>query len=103
MNLKVSNIFERKNLFDSNAYSNLSPKYKAAVRDIFEDFEYRDESIRLGSVVKDFEEAVKKAAKAFDCDEYAIWEYLDEELDENLSLFNIKGRLDKVIEKRIGN
>lgn len=99
MNLKVSNLFERKNLFDSNAYSNLSPKLKAAVRDLFEEVEHQPN----GSIVDRFEEAVKKAAKAFDCDEYAIWEYLDEELEENLSLYNIKGRLDKHIEKRIGN
>jgi hypothetical protein len=79
MKHKVSNIIS-KNDFNSKAYNDLSPLMKEAVNDVFKIVKNE------GNIIVNFENAVNKIAEFHKVDEKRLYDYFDNEVNEQLGL-----------------
>ena len=77
--LKLSNIVERDLYIDSDSFKSLSPKMKDAVKEIFESI--KDST---GDIIKTFEGAVDKAAEHYNINTKHLYDYFDNEIEEQL-------------------
>ena len=77
--LKLSNIVERELYIDSDSFKSLSPKVRAAVKDIYERIQKE-----TGDIIKVFEGTVDKAAEFHNINTNILYDYFDKELEEQL-------------------
>jgi len=76
--MKLSQLVQSNQTFNSNAYKNLSPVMKEAVTDVMKLIENQ------GNLIFNFENAVKKVCEFHNVDKDDIEEYFDNELIEQL-------------------
>jgi len=76
--MKLSQLVQSNQTFNSNAYKNLSPVMKEAVTDIMKLIENQ------GNLIFNFENAIKKVCEFHNVDKDDIEEYFDNELIEQL-------------------
>ena len=77
--LKLSNIVERDLYIDSDSFKSLSPLMKDAVKEIFENIKDSTDDI-----IKTFEGAVDKAAEHYNIKTKHLYDYFDNEIEEQL-------------------
>jgi len=76
--MKLSQLVQSNQTFNSNAYKNLSPVMKEAVTDVMKLIENQ------GNLIFNFENAIKKVCEFHNVDKDDIEEYFDNELIEQL-------------------
>ena len=76
--MKLSQLAQSNQTFNSNAYKNLSPVMKEAVTDVMKLIENQ------GNLIFNFENAIKKVCEFHNVDKDDIEEYFDNELIEQL-------------------
>jgi len=76
--MKLSQLVQNNQTFNSNAYKNLSPVMKEAVTDIMKLIENQ------GNLIFNFENAIKKVCEFHNVDKDDIEEYFDREIIEQL-------------------
>ena len=76
--MKLSQLVQSNQTFNSNAYKNLSPVMKEAVTDIMKLIENQ------GNLIFNFENAIKKVCEFHNVDKDDIEEYFDNEIIEQL-------------------
>ena len=76
--MKLSQLVQNNQTFNSNAYKNLSPVMKEAVTDIMKLIENQ------GNLIFNFENAIKKVCEFHNVDKDDIEEYFDNEIIEQL-------------------
>ena len=76
--MKLSQLVQNNQTFNSNAYKNLSPVMKEAVTDVMKLIENQ------GNLIFNFENAIKKVCEFHNVDKDDIEEYFDNELIEQL-------------------
>ena len=77
--MQVSRIIKENLFIDSKTYSDLSPSMKDAVKDVFKFVEEGK-----GSIVENFEEAIKTVASLHNLSVKQIEDYFDKEVIEKL-------------------
>ena len=76
--MKLSQLVQSNQTFNSNAYKKLSPVMKEAVTDVMKLIENQ------GNLIFNFENAIKKVCEFHNVDKDDIEEYFDNELIEQL-------------------
>lgn len=76
--MKLSQLVQSNQTFNSNAYKNLSPVMKEAVNDVMKLIKNE------GNLIFNFENAVKKICEFHNVDKDDIEEYFDREIVEQL-------------------
>jgi hypothetical protein len=76
--MKLSQLVQSNQTFNSNAYKNLSPVMKEAVTDVMKLIENQ------GNLIFNFENAIKKVCEFHNVDKDDIEKYFDNELIEQL-------------------
>ena len=77
--LFTSKIVEDSKYLDSKSYGDLSPKLKLAVQDTFKLIERTS-----GDIITKFESSVDKVAEARKINKEELYQYLDNEINEQL-------------------
>ena len=76
--MKLSQLVQSNQTFNSNAYKNLSPIMKEAVNDVFKLIKNE------GNLIFNFDNAIKKVAEFHNVNERDIEDYFDNEVNEQL-------------------
>ena len=79
--LFTSKIFEDTKYLDSKSYGDLSPKLKLAVQDTFKLIERTS-----GDIISKFESSVDKVAEARKINKEELYQYFDNEVNEQLGV-----------------
>ena len=77
--MKLSQLVQSNQTFNSNAYKNLSPVMKEAVNDVFKLIEKNQEDI-----LNKFEKSVNKVCEFHNVNKEEIEKYFDNEINEQL-------------------
>jgi len=77
--MKLSQLVQSNQTFNSNAYKNLSPVMKEAVKDIFNLIEKNQEDI-----LNKFDKSVNKVCEFHNVNKEEIEKYFDNEINEQL-------------------
>jgi len=77
--MKLSQLVQNNQTFNSNAYKNLSPVMKEAVNDVFKLIEKNQEDI-----LNKFEKSVNKVCEFHNVNKEEIEKYFDNEINEQL-------------------
>ena len=76
--MKLSQLVQSNQTFNSNAYKNLSPVMKEAVNDVFKLIKNE------GNLIFNFDNAIKKVAEFHNVNTRDIEDYFDKEVNEQL-------------------
>ena len=76
--MKLSQLVQSNQTFNSNAYKNLSPVMKEAVNDVFKLVKNE------GNLIFNFDNAIKKVAEFHNVNKNDIEDYFDNEVNEQL-------------------
>jgi hypothetical protein len=76
--MKLSQLVQSNQTFNSNAYKSLSPLMKEAVNDVFKLVKNE------GNLIFNFDNAIKKVAEFHNVNERDIEDYFDNEVNEQL-------------------
>ena len=78
--MKISNIIKENKLIDSKTYNSLSPLMKEAVKDMFKIIENK------GNLMLNVENAVEKVAEFHNINEKELYQYIENETNEQLGV-----------------
>jgi hypothetical protein len=78
--MKISNILKENKLIDSKTYNSLSPLMKEAVKDMFKIIENK------GNLMLNVENAVEKVAEFHNINKKELYQYIENETNEQLGV-----------------